>query len=446
MKVLLYISRVIVGSLFVISGLIKANDPLGFSYKLNDYFAESALNLTFLDDYALLLACLACLAEIVLGFAVIFGGKMKVATWSLVGLTIFFGWLTLYTATCDPLSTYTTMVDGQEVERTVTCVTDCGCFGDALKGSLGRSLTPWESFFKDLILFIFILPMFFKRKSIQLNDIKDDMILLPFSLMAIALLSWVFSWYFPVLFSILTFLGYFIIKKIKPKSDWIIAGFVTVISVSFILYCYTHLPIRDYRPYAVGKNIWEQMQLPPDAKQDIYETVLSYKNKNTGEVKEFNTNNYPWQDTLNWEFVDSQSKLIQKGDEAPIHDFSISDVDGNDYAEDYLNEEGYLFIFISKNIRKADESNMQAISKVIEEAYNNGYYAIGLTASPKEDAEEFRHKHQLMCDFYFGDETTIKTILRANPGVLILKKGTVVGKWNGNHIPDFETIKRDYLK
>ncbi|MCB0789483.1 MAG: DoxX family membrane protein, partial [Flavobacteriales bacterium] len=144
MRILIIISRVLVGSLFIVSGLIKANDPLGFGYKLEEYFAESALNLPGLMPFALGLGILACLAEVVLGFAVLFGGRMKLATWALLLLTLFFGWLTAYTATCDPNGTYTVMVDGAEVTRGVTCVTDCGCFGDAMKGSVGRSLTPWE--------------------------------------------------------------------------------------------------------------------------------------------------------------------------------------------------------------------------------------------------------------------------------------------------------------
>ena len=129
MRILLLISRLFVGSLFIVSGLIKANDPLGFSYKLEEYFAESALGLPFLEPFSLLFAVLACLAEVVLGFAVLFGGRMKLTTWALLLLTVFFGWLTMYTATCDPNGTYTIMVDGQSVERGVTCVTDCGCFG-----------------------------------------------------------------------------------------------------------------------------------------------------------------------------------------------------------------------------------------------------------------------------------------------------------------------------
>ncbi len=137
-----YISRILVGSLFVVSGLIKANDPLGFSYKLEEYFAESALNWPIFEPYSLAIAILVASSEIILGFAVLFGGKSKLTAWSLLGMILFFSWLTFYTAQCDPNATYTVIENGEEIERGVTCVTDCGCFGDALKGSIGRSLTP----------------------------------------------------------------------------------------------------------------------------------------------------------------------------------------------------------------------------------------------------------------------------------------------------------------
>ncbi|HRH39779.1 MAG TPA: DoxX family protein [Flavobacteriales bacterium] len=139
MRALILFCRLIVGSLFIVSGLIKANDPLGFSYKLEEYFAESALNMPFFEPWALGLAILACTAEIVLGFAILFGGRMKVATIAILGLTLFFGWLTAYTATCDPQATYTVMENGVAVEHSVTCVTDCGCFGDADDGSCGAA-------------------------------------------------------------------------------------------------------------------------------------------------------------------------------------------------------------------------------------------------------------------------------------------------------------------
>ncbi|MFN9323920.1 MAG: MauE/DoxX family redox-associated membrane protein, partial [Flavobacteriales bacterium] len=210
MRALLLFSRIFVGSLFIVSGLIKANDPLGFSYKLEEYFAESALGLTGLEPYALTLAVLACLGEIVLGFALLFGGRMKLATVSLLVLTLFFGWLTAFTARCNDRQaagnpmTFTISVNGVEQTQDMTCVTDCGCFGDAMKGSVGRSLTPWESFTKDAVLFVFLLPILFaawRGNGIGWNTAAEDKVLLPGGLLFVAAWSWVFTWWGPVLFT-----------------------------------------------------------------------------------------------------------------------------------------------------------------------------------------------------------------------------------------------------
>src|SRR5690349_19074768 len=145
MRYFLLICRILVGATFIVSGLVKANDPVGFGIKLEEYFEPSALNMTWAIPFALALGILACLGEVVLGFAVLVGGRMRLATTSILVLTLFFGWLTGYTWNCNARQqagekmTYTVVENGKEVEHDRTCVTDCGCFGDAMKGSLGRS-------------------------------------------------------------------------------------------------------------------------------------------------------------------------------------------------------------------------------------------------------------------------------------------------------------------
>ena len=237
MRILLLICRILVGATFIISGLIKANDPIGFSIKLEEYFAPSALGLPWLIPFSLGLAMLACLAEVVLGFAVLVGGRMKLATWSLLLLTLFFGWLTAYTATCDPQGTYAVIVDGVKEMRDVTCVTDCGCFGDAMKGSLGRSLTPWESFSKDMVLLVFVIPLFIFRKRVNFNTWGDDLAILPVSMALLAFYCWVFSWWFPLLFSLVVLAGYMIIKRILqgPRAEWATAAWVAVATAAFMV-------------------------------------------------------------------------------------------------------------------------------------------------------------------------------------------------------------------
>jgi uncharacterized membrane protein YphA (DoxX/SURF4 family)/peroxiredoxin len=443
MRILLLVSRLIVGPLFIVSGLIKANDPLGFSYKLEEYFAESALNLPGLEPWALTLAILACLAEIVLGFAIIFGGRMKLATASLMVLTIFFGWLTLYTATCDPGGTYTVMVNGQEVTRGVTCVTDCGCFGDALKGSLGRSLTPWESFYKDLILFIFILPLFlvsFFGEGIRWNTTAQDLVLLPFGLAMVAMWSWIFAWFGPVWFTLVGIIGYLIIKRIMQGAvaEWSAAGWATLITLVFTYWSLAHLPVRDYRPYAIGNDLNEQRTMGKPPVQQIF---MLYRDKTTGAVKEYDASGaYPWDDE-NFEYVDRRVVEIERGVESPIQDFVLTDVDGYDLTVDLLAETTPVLLVMTYNVGKSATGNIPTIKALAETAVANGWYVYGVSANTFDAIDEFRHEHQLAFDYLQCDEKTIKTAVRANPGLLLLKEGVVMGKWHANDTPTFEELK-----
>ena len=491
MKLLANICRILVGSLFIVSGLIKANDPLGFSYKLEEYFENGALafrvrnmlgwdsfSLEFLMEYALTIAIIMCALEIILGFSLLFGTRIKITVISLLSLTILFFFLTLHTATCDPTADYnqnTTLAVGspeytrmmtrieegnpidiiEENEKEVVfqeklpvqCVTDCGCFGDAMKGSLGRSLTPWESFNKDLILMILLIPVFLQRKKLKYNNLREDAIILIPAFALVGFYSWVFDWYFPLLFAALGVGGYMALKPLIKSviMQFVPIVFITIISLVLIQYTYTHLPIRDYRAYAVGKNIPEQMVLPEGAEPDVYENIFFYKNKTTGKVEEFTENNYPWDDE-NYEFSDRQTKLIKAGDHPAITDFTMIGEDGNDYAQDYLNEPGYIFMVIAYDIRKTDLSTYKKINTFADQCNVDGNYVIGLTASLQGEVEKLKKEQQTNIDFFSCDAITLKTIVRANPGVVLIKEGNVLAKWSANQLPDYKIIKETYLK
>ncbi|MCB9334655.1 MAG: hypothetical protein H6586_00780 [Flavobacteriales bacterium] len=491
MKLFANICRILVGSLFIVSGLIKANDTLGFSYKLEEYFENGALafrirnmfgwdsfSLEFLMEHALMLAIIMCALEIILGFALLFGTRIKITTYSLLGLTVLFFFLTLHTATCDPTANYnenTTLAVGTpEYERMITrieegskieiieeneqeatfqeklpvqCVTDCGCFGDAMKGSLGRSLTPWESFNKDLILMILLIPVFLQRKKLKYNNLREDAIILIPAFALVGFYSWVFDWYFPLIFTAVGFGGYMALKPIVKSvyTQFIPIGFAAIISLAFIYYTYTHLPIRDYRAYAVGKNIPEQMVLPEGAQPDVYENIFFYKNKTTGKVEEFTESNYPWDDE-NYEFSDRQTKLIKAGDHPAITDFTMVGEDGNDYAQDYLSEPGYLFLVVAYDLNKTNLQSYKKINTFVDQCNAEGQYVIGLTASLQSDVEKLRNEQNVSLDFFSCDAITLKTIVRANPGILLLKEGTILAKWNVNQLPDYNIVKETYLK
>ena len=439
MRILLLISRIFVGATFIISGLIKANDPLGFSFKLEEYFAASALGLPWLIPFSLALAMLACLAEVVLGFAVLVGGRMKLATWSLLLLTVFFGWLTMYTATCDPMGKYEVVVNGVSEMRDVTCVTDCGCFGDAMKGSLGRPMTPWESFSKDMVLLVFVLPLFFFRKRIQFNTWGDDLVLLPASLLLLAFYCWVFAWWFPLLFAVIVFAGYLAIKRFTegPRGEWLTAGWVAVATVAFMWYCVAHLPLRDYRPYAIGNSVPEQQQ---EAKPPVNLTFVKYRNKTTSEEKEFNTAEpYPWDDP-NYEFVEGSTRVVQvePGIDSQVQDFMLNDADGDDLTDELMTSTEPVMLIVAKTIKDTRTDCQPAINELAAKAEEAGWRVYGVTSSSYDQSEEFRHANQNMYDYLTCDEITLKTVIRSNPGVVLFQEGTVRGKWHCNDVPSFK--------
>ncbi|MES2630059.1 MAG: DoxX family protein, partial [Bacteroidota bacterium] len=206
MKILVTISRILVGSLFIVSGLVKANDTLGFSYKLIEYFEPGVLDMTWLIPFALPLAIFICVVEVVLGVATLLGGKMKLTAWSLLLMIVFFTFLTWYSAYFQK-------------------VLECGCFGDAIK------LTPWESFSKDVVLLVFIVIIFIKRNAINFNTAVEDRIILPISVLVVALFSvLVLKWSFPWIFTLLVLAVALVIKNLvkTPKVEWIIAIWAVV--------------------------------------------------------------------------------------------------------------------------------------------------------------------------------------------------------------------------
>ncbi len=443
MKYILGFSRLFVGSLFIVSGLIKANDPLGFSYKLEEYFAESALNLPFLEPWALTLAILACVAEIILGFAVLFGAKIRLATWSLLILTLFFGWLTAYTATCDPSGTYTIIENGVEIEKSVTCVTDCGCFGDAMKGSVGRSLTPWESFAKDMVLLVFLLPIFFLQGKVKLNTLKEDQVYLPLSLVFVAFFSWVFGWAFPMLFLVFGYAGFLGVRQLVgvKKAEWPTAAWVLVLALGFSFWCIEHLPIKDYRPYAEGSSISEGMKTAEELGLEgpKYGYIYTLVNNTTGEEKEITDKEYidgKWWENKDYEMNSDLTKQVKLKDgyEPPIHDFFIMDAEGNDKTPELL-AAPKAFMVIAYDIDKTSAEPQEELLALSDLAQASGALWVGITASGYEDINNFRHQHQLTFDFWNGDATMLKTVIRSNPGLVYMEKGVVRKKWHYNDLP-----------
>jgi len=319
MKLLIQLIRILVGALFVFSGFVKLVDPIGSQYKFQEYFSESVLNMEFLIPYALPFAILLIVAEILLGVMVLIGYKPTFTVWSLFLLTLIFLFLTWYSAQYNK-------------------VTDCGCFGDAIK------LTPWETFYKNVILIALIVLLLLKIKFIQ-----------------------------PIF---------------KGKIPKLITFLSLAVFLFIVQHVLTHLPLIDFRAYAIGKNLQDGMQYPED------------------------------------------------GSIAPVHDFMLEDAQA-DLAPELLQEEKLLLVILY-NLAKVDVNGFPAIKKITSKAINKGYTVYGVSASFSDELTLAKETYSLPFDFLFCDETTLKTMIRANPGIMILDKGTVVQK---KHWVDIDEIK-----
>ena len=505
MKYLVHFSRVLIGLVFILSGLIKLNDPTGFSYKLDEYFTVFAAdleakqdsvqtNLT-LDDqsislstairktdsiyqltivqspwqqidssltseinvflngnsvfthtfttkdsnfkapdlmctatvsgktlgkeaftfanahnsisaksfesdisgfvkednwavgffnwlrkYALFMAIFVSWLEAILGFALLIGWQHKFTIWMLILLTLFFGFLTLYSWIYDK-------------------VTDCGCFGDALP------LNPEESFYKNAIIGLFIAVLWFGRKHIK-----------P-----------VFSNSFGV--KVLTVL--------------------TLLMVGFSMYCKHYLPVVDYLHYSEGTDIRAGMQVKEGERaSDHIQTTYLYKSKTSDETVEVVYDSdkgsfEPKIDYSKWTYVDViDEKLIEKGATPDIHDFAFYNADqDNNYIDDFWLQEKKLLLVVH-DVKKADLKAIKEVREIAKQWKKDGHEFWALTASTKEEVEAFRHEQQISeFDFYYGDNTNLKSIIRSNPGLLLITDTSVVRKvWPSTRLPKYKKI------
>jgi uncharacterized membrane protein YphA (DoxX/SURF4 family) len=371
MKITLFVSRILAGLVFVFSGFVKAVDPIGSAIKFKEYF--QAFHLDFLAFAALPLAILLCTTELMIGLNLLAGVRIKFTAWLLMLFMTFFSLLTFVLAISNPVS-------------------DCGCFGDALK------LTNWQTFGKNLVLLIPVIIVFKNRNLYN-----------PFS---------------------------------GPSLEWIMVMLNFIFSCSISVFSIRHQPILDFRPYKVGTNIPGNMNTPEGAQPDLYETLLIYE-KN-GRKQEFTDKNFPWQDTT-WKWVETRQTLIKKGAEPPIHDFSITAPDGQDITSQVLSDSGYVFLIIAPDLEKASKIGMHNLNTLTLKCRELGFAVHGLTASTNNQIRIFKEKYQPVYDLCTADETTLKTIVRANPGVLLLKQGTILGKWNYRDSPSAKELNSEPL-
>jgi uncharacterized membrane protein YphA (DoxX/SURF4 family) len=369
MKIITAIARVLTGVLFIISGLIKANDALGFSYKLDEYF--EVFHMPFLKPASLFLAIFICVFEVVLGCTLLIGARVKTTLWLLLLMIVFFTFLTFWSAYFD-------------------VVKECGCFGDALK------LTPWQSFGKDVFLLVLIIILFIGRQYIQ--------------------------------------------PLMGPRMENIVVGLVILASILFPLYTYNYLPVKDFRPYAIGKNIPEQTKGIPDELKYFYKL----KDKKTGEVIEVDKWPENW-DQL-YDYVDNRTEVTKKGVEPKIKDFSIMSMDGSDYTQDIIENPNHNFLLICYDLDKTNKDVFGKVNDFAALCAQDSISIVALTASGKEQVDKFIAETNTKIRFFNTDGTVLKTMIRSNPGLMLLKAGTVQDMWHYNSFPSYNDVKEKYFK
>lgn len=353
------IARTLLAITFLFSGFVKAVDPLGTVYKIEDYLNAFGGFFTSLLPLASAAAVCLILFEFTLGFCMLFNVRTNITSWLTLLFTLVMTPLTLYIALTNPVS-------------------DCGCFGDALV------LTNWQTFWKNIILLALVITLLVCRKAIPQ----------------------LFSWWAEI---IITLLGIGI------------AG-------TMMLYSYNHLPPLDFRPYKIGNNIPELMEIPEGAPADEYEITLIYAKE--GVEQEFTLDNYPKNDP-DWTFVNQRSVLVKKGYVPPIHDFSITNMDYEDITYDILESEEPVTLVTMYDLKKTDRKQVDKLRALVEDTHNNLSTIYLLTGSGEADIDAFVQETGLEKNtFCTIDPVTLKTIVRANPGVFVVQNGIIVNKYN----------------
>ncbi|HDP76387.1 MAG TPA: DoxX family membrane protein [Bacteroidales bacterium] len=358
----LLLARYLLAIVFIFSGFVKGIDPWGTAYKLFDYF--TAFHLHFLNDLTLPFAVILCVAELYLGLLLLFGANPRNAAWGSFIFMAVFTPLTLILAITNPIS-------------------DCGCFGDAIK------LSNWGTFYKNIVLFAAAAYLFANRKELKAKH-----------------------------------------SNFRKRAVSIL---LLVIALAPSIHGIRHQPLIDFRPFHLGVNLLQYTKIPEDKPHDVYRTILYYQKD--GEVKEFDETNYPWDDST-WTFVDSKSFLVEKGYTPPITNFILYNEHGQNYTDTILYSKGDLILVVVPSVKYLSEPAIAKFKTVQKQARDKGITVFGLTSAAGTDLANLENKHGLFFTWLQADEVMLKTIVRSYPGMLYLYDGTIVGKWHWRDIPE----------
>lgn len=358
------IARIILSLTFILSGFVKAIDPIGTQYKIQDYL-EAVDIVGFVPDWITLGASvLLSMLEFSLGMFLLFAISRRVVSKMILAFMVVMTCITVWIYFADPVS-------------------DCGCFGDAIK------LTNGETLLKNIVLLALAV-------AVAWQPLKMP-------------------------------------RFVSLTNQWMVLHYTLLFSLGISIWSLYDLPIFDFRPYYIGANIREGMEIPEDEEPPKYETTFILEKD--GVRKTFGIDNYP---DSTWTFIDSETKMVSEGYIPPIHDFSI-DMDGEDLTDSILNA-GYVFLLIAPHLENASEANFGNIDMVYEYAHDNNYPFYCLTASGEKAIERWKDMTGAEYPFCSTDEITLKTVIRSNPGLVLLKNGTIIGKWSHNSLPADELM------
>ncbi len=371
MKVWVNICRFVLAVVFIFSGFVKAIDPFGSFYKIQDYLTAFNLISWFPGYWPLLFAVLLAAIEFCAGIYLFLGIRRKISSTLAFLLMLVMTPLTFYLALADPVS-------------------DCGCFGDALV------LTNWQTFGKNVVLLVAAVTVFRQWREIT--------------------------------------------RFITLKMEWIFSMYTILFVFALSAYCLRNLPLLDFRPYKIGTNIKAGMEIPEGAKLSVLETTFVMEKD--GKRKEFTLDNYP---DSTWTFVETRTIVKEKGYEPPIHDFAMQSLtSGTDITDSVLTSRGYTFLLVAHRIEEADDSNIDLINEIYDYSVEHGYGFYALTSSPEDAIALWCDRTGAEYPFCQMDDITLKTIIRSNPGLLLIKDGTILNKWSDSQLPD-EYVLTDSL-
>jgi len=357
------ICRFILGTVFVFSGFVKAVDPLGTYYKIQDYLTAFGMSQLLPDIVPLALSILLATVEFGVGMHLLLGIKRRATARLALLIMLIMTPLTLYLALTNPIS-------------------DCGCFGDALV------LTNWQTFGKNVIL------------------------------LTCAIVVMISPWN--------------MVRFLTKKMEWTLSLYSPLFAFAVAVYCLATLPIIDFRPYRIGNNIREGMEIPEGAKPTVFDTRFIMERDGIRET--FTVDNYP---DSTWTFVNAETVVIEKGYEPPIHDFVMEEMEtGNDITDEVLDNPDYTFLLVMPRTEEAGEGYIDLINELYEYSKEKGYRFYALSSSSAEAIEQWRDRTGAEYPFCIMDDITLKTMVRSNPGVMLIKEGVIYNKWCDSQIPD----------